>query len=212
MQRSARKSTPHYTCKHDRTRARHLQCAHRAPRHRVALAWRRWPRLPSEAVVRPRTASKLRPAAPGRSTEPYRRRPSCLRRQRPPLLVTREEDQYLDQPPATRRCTGCSNEETEKSSRGSCCGTKGCSIDVRNMLSDQRVHKSELWVAGAGFANRCVRGGNSLLCARDSAPEGTDLWKSTMEMMIPGGFVRLIEGFAVNSRCDLCLARVRMSG
>jgi len=56
-----------------------------------------------------------------------------------------------------------------------------------------------------------VRGGNSLLCARDSAPEGTDLWKSTMEMMIPGGFVRLIEGFAVNSRCDLCLAGVRMT-
>eukprot|EP00966_Prymnesium_polylepis_P064280 1490227-Prymnesium_polylepis.1 len=51
------------------------------------------------------------------------------------------------------------------------------------MLSDQRVHKIELWVAGAGFANRCERAGEGWkftpVCARDSAPEGTDLWKST---------------------------------
>ena len=33
------------------------------------------------------------------------------------------------------------------------------SIDVRNMLSDQRVYKCELWVAGAGVANRCERSG-----------------------------------------------------
>eukprot|EP00966_Prymnesium_polylepis_P044203 1024464-Prymnesium_polylepis.1 len=41
-----------------------------------------------------------------------------------------------------------------------------------------------------------VRGESSLRFAWDGAPDCTDLGKSTMEMMIPGGFVRLIEGFA----------------
>eukprot|EP00966_Prymnesium_polylepis_P169236 3913248-Prymnesium_polylepis.1 len=51
----------------------------------------------------------------------------------------REEDQRLDQPPAMRRCRRCSNEGGTKSCEGRCCGSEGCSIDVRDMLRGQGV-------------------------------------------------------------------------
>ena len=90
-------------------------------------------------------ASGPAPTPPGRSVGPARSRPNCSRRQRPPCRVTKEEDQHLDQPPATRRCTGCSNAGETISGEGCCYGSKGCRIDVRDMLSGQGVKRSELW-------------------------------------------------------------------
>eukprot|EP00966_Prymnesium_polylepis_P144833 3344320-Prymnesium_polylepis.1 len=49
------------------------------------------------------------------------------------------------------------------------------------MLRGQGVQRSELWVACAGFANRCERAG----AARDTAPDCTDPGVSTMEMHLP---------------------------
>jgi hypothetical protein len=56
-----------------------------------------------------------------------------------------------------------------------------------------------------------VRGGCSRRFAQDSAPDCTDLDKSTLEMHLPTSFVRLIASFAVNSRYVPCLAGVRMT-
>ena len=214
MQHLTRESTPQDECKHDRTRETRILCAHRAPRHCVAPAWRQLPRPRSMAVLRPRTASEPGPAAPGLSAEPSRGRPSCSRPQRPPSLVMREEDQHLDQPPAMRRCRRCSNEGGTKSCEGRCCGSEGCRIDVRDMLRGQGVKKSEWWAGGAGCANRCERptvGDLSCGVQRGTAPDCIDPRKSTMEMHFRTSFVRLIASFAANSQCDPCLAGVRMS-
>ena len=56
-----------------------------------------------------------------------------------------------------------------------------------------------------------VRGECSRRFAQDSAPDCTDLDKSTLEMHLPTSFVRLIASFAVNSRCVPCLAGIRMT-
>ena len=124
--------------------------------------------------MRPRTAPGPGRTASGRPVGPARSRPSCSRFHWPPSLVTREEDQPLDQPPATRRCKGYSNQGHKKSAepeaRG--CGTEGCKIGVRDMPRDQRVQKSELWAAGAGFANRCERAGEGYFLIQGAACSG----------------------------------------
>ena len=56
-----------------------------------------------------------------------------------------------------------------------------------------------------------VRGDLSCGVQQGTAPDCTSPNKSTTEMYIPTGFVRFTAGFAVNSRCDPCLAGVRMS-
>eukprot|EP00966_Prymnesium_polylepis_P279058 6446877-Prymnesium_polylepis.1 len=55
----------------------------RHAQHRVTPASRQPPRPPSEAVGRPRTASKPDPATSARSAGPSRSRPSCPRHHRP---------------------------------------------------------------------------------------------------------------------------------
>ena len=159
MQHLTRESTPQDEYKRDRTRETRLLCAHRSARHRVTPVWRRGPRPRLEPGLRPYLASGPAPTPPARSVGPARSRPSCLRRQRPPSLVTTEEDQPLDQAPATRRCTRCSNVSETKSGEGRCYCSEGCGIDVRDMLTGQGVKRSEWWAASAGFANRCERAG-----------------------------------------------------
>jgi hypothetical protein len=150
--------TQKYTPIHMQTRPH--TCTPPLVRPSSATAPRRASLAPTAATaIRGRSAAshglEPGPAAPSQSNEPSRRRPSCSRPHRPPSLVTREEDQPLDQAPATRRCTGCSNVSETNSGEGRCYGSEGCGIDVRDMLGGQRVKRSELWAAGAGFANRC---------------------------------------------------------
>eukprot|EP00966_Prymnesium_polylepis_P134446 3107287-Prymnesium_polylepis.1 len=84
------------------------------------------------------------------------------------------------------------------------------------MLRDQRVQKSELWAAGAGFVNRCEQAGESggefsLQCAQGGAPDCTGPGKSTIAVNLHSIFVRLIAIFAANSYCGPTLPQVRMS-
>eukprot|EP00966_Prymnesium_polylepis_P204297 4732814-Prymnesium_polylepis.1 len=136
-------------------------------------------------------------------TDDWFRWPSCSRLQRPLFLVTREEDQHFDQAPATRRCTGCSNQGEKKPGRGvrlhSTEEDRGLQDRCSRHAGGSASVKRELWAAGSGFANRCerlVRGECSRMFAQDSAPDCTDLRLTTMEMHLPTSFVRLIASFA----------------
>eukprot|EP00966_Prymnesium_polylepis_P033169 771456-Prymnesium_polylepis.1 len=95
----------------------------------------------------------------------------------------REEDQHLDQPPATRRCTRCLNEGEIKSGEGWCCGSEGCGIEVLDVLRGRRECKQvscgQLLRASHTGVSGPVRGSSSLLCARDGAPECMDPWNGS---------------------------------